>query len=102
MCLLAENEQRHSRIPGRIQRVPNTPKKIKPCRIRKQKLPRELRDADLFELNKEQYILVADIYTKFPILREIRSTYRHSIIHALKGILSENGIPRHLHTENGL
>ena len=68
------------------------------------KLPREPWDAvaaDLFEFNKEQYLLVADIYTKFPILRKLRSTHSQSIIHALKEIFSEHCIPRHLHTDNG-
>ena len=68
------------------------------------KLPREPWDAvaaDLFEFNKEQYLLVADIYTKFPIIRKLRSTHSQSIIHALKEIFSEHCIPRHLHTDNG-
>ena len=57
--------------------------------------------ADLFEFNKEQYLLVADIYTKFSILKKLRITHSQSIIHALKEIFSEHGIPRHLHTGNG-
>ena len=56
--------------------------------------------ADLFKFNKEQYLLVADIYTKFPILRKLRSTHSQSTIHALKEIFSEYGITRHLHTDN--
>ena len=75
-----------------------------PVEFVNRKLPREPWDsvaADLFEFNKEQYLLVADIYTKFPILRKLRSTHSQSIIHALKEIFSEHGIPRHLHTDNG-
>ena len=68
------------------------------------RLPREPWEAiaaDLFELNKENYLLVADIYTKFPILRKLRSTHSSSIIQTLKDIFSEHGIPRHFHSDNG-
>ena len=68
------------------------------------RLPREPWEAiaaDLFELNKENYLLVADIYTKFPILRKLRNTHSSSIIQTLKEIFSEHGIPRHFHSDNG-
>ena len=68
------------------------------------RLPREPWEAiaaDLFELNKENYLIVADIYTKFPILRKLRSTHSSSIIQTLKEIFSEHGIPRHFHSDNG-
>ena len=68
------------------------------------RLPREPWEAiaaDLFELNKDNYLLVADIYTKFPILRKLRSTHSSSIIQTLMEIFSEHGIPRHFHSDNG-
>ena len=68
------------------------------------RLPREPWEAiaaDLFELNKENYLLVADIYTKFPIIRKLRSTHSSSIIQTLKEIFSEHGTPRHFHSDNG-
>ena len=84
--------------------MPDPPKKADPRSIRQIRLPREPWEAiaaDLFELNKENYLLVADIYTKFPILRKLRSTHSSSIIQTLKEIFSEHGIPRHFHSDNG-
>ena len=71
-----------------------------PVEFVNRKLPREPWDAvaaDLFEFNKEQYLLVADIYTKFPILRKLRSTHSQSIIHALKRY-SRNTVSRDTYT----
>ena len=48
-----------------------------------------------------QYFLLSDEYSKFPIIRKLTSTTSHAIINHLKSIFSEYGIPDKLVTDNG-
>ena len=47
---------------------------------------------DLFEYNKQQYLLVVDYYSKFPYMHRLHSPNTSTIINKLKEIFAENGI----------
>lgn len=58
---------------------------------------------DIFTLHGEDYLLVVDYYSKFPIIRRLptgRSTSQN-VITFLKQIFSEHGIPSKLVSDNG-
>ena len=56
---------------------------------------------DLFYWEQTNYLLVADSFSKFPIVRKLCSTSSKSIIVQLKGIFDEHGIPEKLISDNG-
>jgi transposase InsO family protein len=57
---------------------------------------------DLFYLNGEEYLLIADYYSKFPFVRKLpkQSTSR-SVIEQMKQIFSEHGVPKVVRSDNG-
>jgi hypothetical protein len=55
----------------------------------------------LFEFEGNQYLLISDKYSKFPIVRKLTSTTSRAIINHLKSIFAEHGIPERLTTDNG-
>ena len=57
--------------------------------------------SDLFDYNGCQYLLVADYFSKFPVIRKLSTTTSSAIIHHLRSILAEHGIPEELVTDNG-
>ena len=57
--------------------------------------------SDLFHYNGCQYLLVADYFSKFPVIRKLSTTTTSAIIHHLRSILAEHGIPEELVTDNG-
>lgn len=57
--------------------------------------------SDLFYSKPHDYLLVSDMYSKFPIVRKLHSTTSHAVISHLKGIFAEHGIPENLVTDNG-
>ncbi len=57
--------------------------------------------SDLLDYKGNQYLLVADYYSKFPVLRKLDSTTSAAIINHLKSIYAEYGIPETLVTDNG-
>jgi hypothetical protein len=56
---------------------------------------------DLFYLDGQDYLLVTDYYSKFPVVRKLTQTSSRSIIAQLKGIFEEQGIPKKLISDNG-
>ena len=54
-----------------------------------------------FEFKRNQYLLISDKYSKFPIARKLTSTTTRAIINHLKSIFAEHGIPERLTTDNG-
>ena len=56
---------------------------------------------DQFHWNGTEYLLIADLYSKFPIVRTLRNTSSSTIINHLKGIVDEHGIPERLISDNG-
>ena len=56
---------------------------------------------DLFELQGKHYLLVADYYSRFPVIRRLSGLTTWSIIGQLKSIFSEHGIPMTVMSDNG-
>ena len=57
--------------------------------------------SDLFYWEQKHYLLVADLFSKFPIVRKLDSISSRAIISHLKGIFEEHGIPERLLSDNG-
>ena len=57
--------------------------------------------ADLFELQSTHYLLVADYYSRFPVIRRLSGLSTQSVINQLKSIFSEYGIPATVMSDNG-
>ena len=52
-------------------------------------------DIDFFEFQSSSYLLIADYYSRFPVIRRVRSTIRASAtINILKQVFSEYGVPK--------
>ena len=62
--------------------------------------PWQILSSDLFEFKGNQYLLISDKYSKFPIVRKLTSTTSRAIINHLKIIFPEQGIPERLTTDN--
>ena len=58
--------------------------------------PSQRLSSDLFNYNGCQYLLVADYFSKFPVIRKLSTTTHH-----LRSILAEHGILEELVTDNG-
>nr|XP_054752822.1 uncharacterized protein K02A2.6-like [Lytechinus pictus] len=56
---------------------------------------------DLFHLDGKEYLLVADVYSKFPIVKKLQHTTSANIISLIKEIFSEQGTPEKLLSDNG-
>ena len=56
---------------------------------------------DLFDYGGAQYLLAADYYSKYPIVRKLSSTTSAAIINHLKSIFAEHGIPESLVSDDG-
>ena len=63
--------------------------------------PWEKLGIDFFEWNGKHYLLVADYYSKFPIIRTMSSTTASATISVLKTIFGEYGIPQAVFTDQG-
>ena len=55
--------------------------------------PWEIRATDLFELDRETYIVIADYYSKFVEVKKINSSSSKTVINVLKENFSRLGIP---------
>ena len=56
---------------------------------------------DLFELNKRQYLLIVDYFSKFPFIHKLHSLSTGTVINELKGLFSENSIPEAIISNGG-
>lgn len=58
---------------------------------------------DLFELiiNKANYLLVVDYFSRYPEVLQLTSTTSASVISALKSVFSRHGIPEIIQSDNG-
>ena len=66
-----------------------------PCR------PWERLSSDMFQFKGQQYLLLTDQCSRFPIIRRLTSTTSSEIINNLKSIFAEHGIPLQLITDHG-
>ena len=65
------------------------------------KYPWQVVGKDLFELNKSNYLLVVDYFSKYPEVLQLKSTTSVSVISALKSVFSRHGIPEVVRSDNG-
>ena len=56
---------------------------------------------DFFEFQSNSYLLIADYYSRFPVIRRVRSTTASATIDILKQEFSEYGIPKTVMSDNG-
>ena len=56
---------------------------------------------DLFEHNKQQYLLIVDYYSRFPIIQKLHSLSAPAVITKVKEIFSEHDIPDTVVTDRG-
>ena len=57
--------------------------------------------ADLFELNKSQYLLIVGYFSRYPEVFQLNSTTSFSIVKVLKVTFARHGVPSILFTDNG-
>ena len=58
--------------------------------------PWQMVGSDLFTLNGDQYLLVADYFSRYPKVVKLNSTTSQSIITQLHSIFARHGIPETL------
>jgi transposase InsO family protein len=63
--------------------------------------PWETLGIDFFEWNGGQYLLVADYFSKFPVIRHMTSTSASNTITKLKTIFGEYGVPQRMFSDQG-
>ena len=56
---------------------------------------------DYFEWNQQRYLLIADYYSRFPILRSVSTMSAAHLVTVLKTIFSEYGLPEELVSDQG-
>ena len=62
----------------------------------------EVVGTDLFNCNNHEYLIIADYYSKFPIIRKmIGLTTSNMVISIMKQVFSEHGIPSRVVSDNG-
>ena len=63
--------------------------------------PWEKLGIDFFEFQSNTYLLIADYYSRFPVIRKVRSTNASATTEILKQVFSEYGVPQTVMTGNG-
>lgn len=64
--------------------------------------PWQVLGSDLFYFKGTNYLIVADYYSKFPIIKKLPSNCTsYSVIEAMKQIFGEYGIPENIISDNG-
>jgi transposase InsO family protein len=77
-----------------LQREPMIPHEM-PAR------PWEVVGIDFFEWNGSHYLLIADVFSKFPVIRGMTVTTTTKTIAALKTVFGEYGVPQQIMTDQG-
>ena len=57
--------------------------------------------SDIFEWNKQQYLLVVDYYPRFVEIAKLSTATSHDVINHLKSIFARHGIPESFTSDNG-
>ena len=65
------------------------------------KYPWQMVGVDLFELNKDHYILMVDYFSRYPEAIKLSSTTSAAVITVMKSIFARHGIPEVVRSDNG-
>ena len=65
------------------------------------KYPWQVVGTDLFELNRLNYLLVVDYFSRYPEVIQLTSTTSASVISPLKSVFARHGIPEIVRSDNG-
>jgi transposase InsO family protein len=57
--------------------------------------------SDLFTINGEDYVLITDYYSKYPVLTKLNSTRSEAVARAASAVFSLLGAPAEIITDNG-
>ena len=57
--------------------------------------------SDLFELEKENYLVLVDYYSCYPEVMKLRETTSTAVINAMKTVFARHGVPELLVSDNG-
>ena len=86
----------------------STCQKYRPSQSKEKFIPHEVPPhawhtiaTDLFTWEQASYLLVADPYSRFPLIRRLHSTTSPAVIAHMKAIFEEYGIPSSVHSDNG-
>ena len=63
--------------------------------------PWEKLGIDFFEFQSTTYLLIADYYSRFPVIRRVCSTTTGTTSEILKQVFSEYGVPKTVMSDNG-
>ena len=63
--------------------------------------PWQMVGVDLFELNKDHYILMVDYFSRYPEAIKLSSTTSAAVITVMKSIFARHGIPEVVRSDNG-
>lgn len=64
--------------------------------------PWQILGTDLFYLDGNEYLIIADYYSKFPFIRRLRKNASSSdVINAMQEIFAEHGVPEKVISDNG-
>ena len=56
---------------------------------------------DLFELEKDQYLLIVDYFSRYPEVIKLSSTTSAAVIKVMKSIFARHGISEVVRSDNG-
>ena len=93
------DERVKSCAPCQAQQVANTKETLIPHDVPKHAC--HTLATDLYQCNGTEYLLIAVLYSKFPIIRKLTSISSSTIVNHLKGIFDEHGILERLISDNG-
>lgn len=63
--------------------------------------PWEKLGTDIFEFNGSKYLMIVDYYSRFPVIRLIANMTANTICNHFQQVLSEYGLPSHIHADFG-
>lgn len=56
--------------------------------------------ADIFQLGSQDYLCLVDYFSKFPVIRHLKTKTAHSVIDNLRSVFAEYGIPQEVVSDN--
>lgn len=56
---------------------------------------------DLFELNKDHYLLLVDYLSRYPEVIKLSTTTSAAVVNMMKSIFAHHGIPEVVRSDNG-